>query len=119
MTDVRPSVRKAKDPDQLNVLCPWCKQPLFVTIGEEENLCQAECRSESCQEYRFTVGTQGKKEWIIFIEDDQDANDGMVFHYGKWERNEPNDSMPNSQKYRMTGTKQLEEPKQQTLEGFF
>lgn len=73
----------------LKVNCPWCNQPLYETLGEGEDICDAECRTEGCkgEECRFTVQT-GRKDHIIFIEDD---GEDMIYsvHSGGWQRDKP------------------------------
>ena len=78
------------------VRCPWHNQRLYDTLGEGEDSYLAECRAEGCEERVFTIGIKGKKEFIVFIEDDKE---GMVFHYGKWERDEPRSLPSHSMPY--------------------
>jgi hypothetical protein len=76
----------------LKAVCPWCGALLYETLGEEENLCQAECRTEGCKgsECGFTVQIGRKRDRIIFIEDDGDFEE-MVYsiHSGGWHRDKP------------------------------
>lgn len=70
----------------LKAVCPWCGKRLYETLGEGENICQAECRSDGCEELKFTVQT-GRKDHIIFIEDDE----GMIYSVWSngWQRDKP------------------------------